>query len=147
MSGKGSLTLMRQGRAMARVFVVLSVVCLASCDTGTPEFWGADPVRVEAQGMTFDVRVKGLRAEALRKNTMLWAPERRIAAAATEAIGQATGCTVAALEGDPSVMQARLDCGAGAPRPPRPARAPLECEGEVISQPALDLEEVVLTCS
>jgi len=32
---------------------------VSGCDTGTPPYWGIDPVRVDVGEMVFDVRQKG----------------------------------------------------------------------------------------
>ncbi len=132
---------------MSRVFVAfVGLTCLAACDTGTPQYWGIDPVRVEARGMVFDVRVKGDRAEALRKNVMALPRAGDVSSAAAVAIAQVSGCKIAGLTGDPSIVEAKLDCGSGGPRLPEPERERLRCEGEILSRPAIELEEITLDC-
>ncbi|QYX55804.1 hypothetical protein K1T73_12020 [Roseovarius sp. SCSIO 43702] len=83
--------------------------------------------RVAVSGDLFDVRVQGRRAEAVRLNSR-WAPDRMsVAVAATHAIERVSGCRVAGLSGDQAMLEARLDCGAGAP-PPKPRAAYLDCD-------------------
>ena len=106
------------------------IVCalgIAGCDTPSPAYRGTPATRVDVAGSVFDVRVKGLRAEALRVNAR-WAPNREtVARGAVAAIEGVSGCEVAALDGDQAMITARLDCGSGAP-PPRPVAPYYECE-------------------
>ena len=91
---------------------------LAGCNTPGPGFRGLPAHSVSLGGSDFDVRVKGLRAEAIRTNAQ-WAP--RMAATAPQgvaAIEAVSGCRVAKLTGDQAVMRARLDCGDGPPPTP-----------------------------
>jgi hypothetical protein len=108
--------------------MLLLLVVLAGCDTPGPGFRGVAPVRVSLGESDFDVRVKGLRAEAIRTN-MQWAP--RMAATAPQGVAAieaaASGCRVDTLTGDQAMMQARLDCGHGPPPGPRFPRE-WECE-------------------
>lgn len=96
---------------MRKVFFIFCLAALSACDTGTKDFWGIAPQRVETGGMTFDVRVKRLMAEALRQNFMAVPKMGAIAAAAADAMRQASGCEVIQTQGDPSVIQGRLNCG------------------------------------
>ena len=116
----------RSGWGM-RYAVLFTLAMLAACDTPSPDFRGVPAHRVTMGGSDFDIRIKGLQAEAIRTNAQ-WAP--RMAATAPQgvaAIEAVSGCQVAKLTGDQAMMQARLDCGDG------PAPAPLfpldlECE-------------------
>ena len=111
-----------------RFVTSLSCLCLlVACDTPTKEYRGIDPVRVHLGGSTFDIRVKGRRAQAIRTN-MEWAMRlSSVGPRAIWAIEAVSGCTVRRLTGDQALMQATLDCGAGAPRPPQNAPE-LACE-------------------
>ncbi|WP_294608637.1 hypothetical protein [Roseovarius sp.] len=95
---------------------------LAACNTPGQEFRGIDPVRVSIAQSTFDVRVDGTYAQAIRLNRE-WAPRfEAVAPRGAAAIQKVSGCRVTRLWGDQAVMLARLDCGAGAPPlPPGPA--------------------------
>ena len=89
----------------------LLAVLLMACDTPGLAFRGVEPVRISVGESVFDVRVDGLRAEAIRLNTE-WAP--RLAAVAPRgvlAIERVSGCKVQQLDGDAAQMTARLNCG------------------------------------
>ena len=116
---------------------------LAGCDMPGADYRGVETTRVSVAGSVFDVRVKGLRAEAVRVNTR-WAPNREsVAVSAVAAIEGVSGCEVAGLDGDQAMITARLDCGSGAP-PPRRVAPYYECEidyvidgfGEMICYPS-----------
>jgi len=98
----------RPRRSFRLVLVALS---LAACDTGTIGFMGVTPRRVTVGEMVYDVRVRGLMAEALRQNLMVFPRDEEIALTAAAAMRRATGCEVLELRGDPSVVQGRLKCG------------------------------------
>ena len=92
---------------------------MGACNTPGPAFRGVDPVRVTVGKSTFDVRVDGTRAQAIRLNPE-WAPRREaVQPRAVAAIEQVSGCTAARLDGDQVVIVARLDCGDGLPPAPR----------------------------
>jgi len=100
---------------------------LTACNTPSPGFYGVEPVRMHLGGSTFDIRVKGRRAEAIRLN-MEWAPRlASVGDKAVLAIEKVSGCEVARLKGDAALVEARLDCGSGPP-PPRPPSGELFCE-------------------
>lgn len=91
-------------------FTTLALL-VGGCNTPGPAFRGIDPVRITVRGDVFDVRVDGLRAQAMRLNTR-WAP--RLSAVAPQgvaAIEQVSGCRVRKMDGDAALMTARLDCG------------------------------------
>ncbi len=99
---------------------------LAACNTPGHEFRGVDPVRVSIGQSTFDVRVDGTYAQAIRLNPE-WAPRfEAVAPRGAVAMQKVSGCKVVRLWGDQAVMLARLDCGEGVPPLP-PGRA-YECE-------------------
>lgn len=94
-----------------------SILSVSGCDTGTPPYWGREPVRAQVGEMVFDIRQNGLMAEALRQNMMVWPGDEAVARAAAVAIVRVTGCAVLELRGDPSVIEARLNCaGQKAPK-------------------------------
>lgn len=113
-----------------RLCVLLFLALLAACNTPGYEFRGIDPVRVSIDKSTFDVRINGTYAQAIRLNPE-WAPRfEAVAPRGAMAMQKVSGCKVARLWGDQAVMLARLDCGAGVP-PLLPGRA-YECELEHI---------------
>ena len=124
---------------MMRVFLPgLVILTLAACDTPGPGFRGIDPVRISVGKSTFDVRVDGTRAQAIRLN-MEWAPRpAAVAPRAVAAIEQVSGCRVVRLDGDQAVILAKLKCGTGtAPRPPGPRS--FDCEVEPLGGGLVDL--------
>jgi hypothetical protein len=65
---------------------------LVGCNTPSLEFRGVAPVTIAVNGSTFDVRVKDLRAQAIRTN-MQYAPRMGpIAGRAKAAIEEVSGC-------------------------------------------------------
>ncbi len=117
---------------------ILLVLILAACDTPGPGFRGIDPVRISVGKSTFDVRVNGTRAQAIRLN-MEWAPRpAAVAPRAVAAIEQVSGCRVTRLDGDQAVILAKLDCGTGT-RPRAPGPRALDCEVEPLGGGLVDL--------
>ena len=97
------------------------IFVLAACNTPSPGYRGVAPVRVDLGGSTFEIRVKGRRAEAMRINAE-WAMRlASVGPRAIWAIEAVSGCKVDRLTGDQALMEATLDCGSGAPRPPQNA--------------------------
>ncbi|MEO0358287.1 MAG: hypothetical protein AAF386_08340, partial [Pseudomonadota bacterium] len=101
---------------MKRIIVLIFLV--AGCNQPSLDFAGVDPVEVTIDQSTFRIWRVEDRAEALRTNVE-WAPNwRHTYIRFARAFQAATGCTVRprTMQGDQSVMQARLDC----PFPTRP---------------------------
>jgi hypothetical protein len=106
--------------------VVIAPLLLAACNTPGAGFRGVEPTRITAGGSTFDVRVVGVRAEALRLDTR-WAPRlSSVAPQAVVAIERVSGCRVRRLAGDAALMTARLDCGQ--PLAPLPRGKTYDCD-------------------
>lgn len=120
-------TLIGQTGGMRRLVLLSSLVILVACGTPDLAFRDVAPVRVHLGGSIFDIRVKGRRAEVIRRNPQ-WAPRAdSVVAEAGLAVERVSGCRVAQMRGDQARMEAALDCGAGAP--PAPPRWPdLDCE-------------------
>lgn len=106
---------------MIRTFVFITLLALAACNYPSAEYRGSPVTRVSVQGSTFDVRVNGRRAEAIRINPEYaprFGPIRERVAVAMAAV---SGCKVASVTGDQAQAFGRLDCGKGAaPRRVRP---------------------------
>ena len=93
-------------------YVALMIFCtaLAACNTPSIGFRGIDPVTLTVEGSTFDVRMNGTVAEAIRTN-MQYAPRMGpIGGRASVAIEQVSGCKVKRFGGDQAVIVAELDC-------------------------------------
>ncbi|WP_299208170.1 hypothetical protein [uncultured Tateyamaria sp.] len=91
------------------------LMALSACNTPGPHFRGLPATTVTVDGSTFDVRVRGRLAEALRTN-MEYAPRfgpiRHRAAKAMELV---SGCKVKEVRGDQALATGILDCGKGGP--------------------------------
>ena len=109
--------------------VLLFLICgaLAGCDTPGTEFRGVPAVRIEQGGDVFDIRIRGLRAEAIRTNPRVAMRLPSVGTQAVQAIEMVSGCHVDQLTGDAAQMVAYLDCGRGAPSPP-PRFPSFDCE-------------------
>ncbi len=129
-----------------RLFIILSAICLlVSCDTAGVRHTGVAPIRQEVGGLVFGVRLRNGYAEAVRRNFM-WPPRiREVANKGGAAIEQATGCRVAWLQGDPSVLLAGVDCGPGKRAPRKPRKRTL-CEGTVDEPDLTGQSRVSFTC-
>ena len=105
---------------------LLVASALVGCNTPSLEFRGVAPVTIAVNGSTFDVRVKDLRAQAIRTN-MQYAPRMGpIAGRAKAAIEEVSGCKVSQVGGDQALISAVLNCGKGPP-PPKPVGLDYEC--------------------
>lgn len=130
---------------MGRFALFPALLLLSCCDTPGLRHTGATPVRMEAGGMAFDIRVRNGMAEAIRTNAM-WLPRmREVANNGGVAIERATGCKVAWLQGDPSVLLAGLDCGPGTDVPRKP-RGRTICTGTVSAPYATGESDVQFVC-
>ncbi|UYV37899.1 hypothetical protein N4R57_01950 [Rhodobacteraceae bacterium D3-12] len=103
--------------------------CLLGCNTPSPAFRGVAPVRVTIGKSTFDVRVDGNRAEAIRLNWE-WAPRlEAVAPRAVAATEKVSGCEVRKPDGDQALILARLKCAKGSAAAPR-ERIQYDCDVE-----------------
>lgn len=94
----------------------LALSGLVACNTAGPHFRGLPATTVTVDGSTFDVRVNGKLAEAIRTNPQYAPRFGPIRARARLAMAQVSGCTVTEVRGDQAVATGILDCGAGGPR-------------------------------
>ena len=111
-----------------RGFIMSLSVALAACNTPTTPFRGAVAQRISVEGSTFDVRLRGDLAEAIRIN-MQYAPRLcPIEGRAATAMALVSGCRVTRVTGDQALMLGQLDCGGrNVDYQPQPGLA-LECE-------------------
>ena len=96
--------------------MLMLMALLAACNTAGPHFRGLPATTVTVDRSTFDVRVNGRLAEALRTNPEYaprFGPIRHRAAKAMELV---SGCTVKEVRGDQAQATGLLDCGKGGPR-------------------------------
>ncbi|WP_299286625.1 hypothetical protein [uncultured Tateyamaria sp.] len=95
--------------------ICCACLCLAACNTPGPHFRGLPATTVTVDGSTFDVRVNGRLAEALRTN-MEYAPRfGPIKARAAKAMEMVSGCPVKEVRGDQALATGILKCGKGGP--------------------------------
>ncbi|MEX1235580.1 MAG: hypothetical protein WEB56_11415 [Roseovarius sp.] len=93
------------------LLLFVAALGLVACDTPSHGFRGVEAMRITMRGDVFDVRVDGVRAEAMRLKAR-WAPNLdSVAPNGVAAIEQVSGCRVRKLYGDAALMTARLDCG------------------------------------
>ena len=117
---------------MHRFAFCLCFVLLAACDMQPPAYYGVPATRLTIDGATYDVRVKGDRAQAIRLNAMYAPRPLQLYPQAAAAIRQVSGCDIVrgSLNGDQVITNARLKCsGRPAPLPdPEPLVSDLDCD-------------------
>jgi len=95
-----------------RLIAPVLLTLLAACSSASPAFRDAAPVRVAVGPSTFDVRVVGHHAQAIRLSRE-WAPRTlSVAPRAAAAIAAVSGCDVPRLWGDQAMLEAALICTA-----------------------------------
>ena len=93
----------------------LAFIVLATCNTAGPHFRGLPATTVTVDGSTFDIRVNGELAEALRTN-IEYAPRfGPIRTRAGQAMELVSGCKVKEVRGDAALATGILDCGKDGP--------------------------------
>ena len=111
---------------MKNLFIFAIFLATASCNTAGPHFRGLPATTVTVDGSTFDVRVRGELAEAIRTN-MEYAPRfGPIQERAGLAMAMVSGCEVREVRGDQAQATGILKCGKGT-RSPRAVPMQLEC--------------------
>ncbi|WP_082181853.1 hypothetical protein [Aestuariivita boseongensis] len=94
-----------------RLHLGLLCLLLAACNTPGPGFRGVAAQRVTVDGSTFDVRVRGKLAEAIRINPQYAPRLGPIEGRAAKAMAQVSGCKVKKVSGDQAQLLGQLDCG------------------------------------
>ncbi|MEP3442167.1 MAG: hypothetical protein ABJN72_11880 [Sulfitobacter sp.] len=111
---------------MKNLFIFAIFLATASCNTAGPHFRGLPATTVTVDGSTFDVRVRGELAEAIRTN-MEYAPRfGPIQERAGLAMAMVSGCEVREVRGDQAQATGILKCGKGT-RASRAVPVQLEC--------------------
>jgi hypothetical protein len=96
-----------------KYYILIIFLSVASCNTAGPHFRGLPATTVTVEGSTFDVRVRGELAEAIRTNSEYaprFGPIRERAGRAMEIV---SGCEVKEVRGDQSLATGILRCGKG----------------------------------
>jgi len=104
---------------MQRFLSLFALAFLAACNTAGPHFRGLPATTVTIDGSTFDVRVNGRLAEAIRTNAEYAPRFGPIRARAGKAMELVSGCKVKEVRGDQAQATGILDCGKGGPAPDR----------------------------
>ena len=96
--------------------LIFPVLCLlAACNSAGPHFRGLPATTVTIDGSTFDVRVNGDLAEAIRTNAQYAPRFGPIRDRARKAMEMVSGCDVKEVRGDQAQATGILDCGDGGP--------------------------------
>lgn len=93
-----------------KLIVVFCLCLLVGCNAPGLQFQGVAPTRITVDGSTFDVRVKGNLAEAIRVNAQYAPGFGKIRPKAAEAIRRVSGCRVKNIKGDQAQAIASLGC-------------------------------------
>ncbi len=98
---------------MRAALFLAGTLVLGGCNTPSSDFAGLEAETVTIGGSTFDVRVNGAEAEAIRTNPEASFSFAAVADRARLAMEQVSGCAVrpGTLEGDAALVRAALDCG------------------------------------
>lgn len=99
-----------------KFLILFALFALASCDTAGPHFRGLEATTVTVDGSTFDVRVRGELAEAIRTNAKYAPRFGPIRARAGRAMALVSGCEVKEVRGDQAQATGILRCGKGGKR-------------------------------
>lgn len=110
-----------------KIFILLFALVLASCNTAGPHFRGLEATTVTVDGSTFDVRVRGELAEAIRTNAEYAPRFGPIRERAGRAMALVSGCEVKEVRGDQAQATGILRCGKGGKRTKSIAPVAVEC--------------------
>lgn len=93
-----------------KYFVPCVLLLLCGCDTPSWHFRSQEVTRVTIEGSTFDVRLRGNLAEAVRINSQYAPRLGPLRERAARAMAIASSCQVTQVLGDQAVMTGMLDC-------------------------------------
>ena len=110
-----------------RFYTPFLLLVLASCNTAGPHFRGLEATTVTVDGSTFDVRVRGELAEAIRTNSEYAPRFGLIRERAGRAMAMVSGCEVKEVRGDQAQATGILRCGKGGKRMTPVVPVDLEC--------------------
>ena len=100
---------------MTRAISLCLFFLIGACNTAGPHFRGLPATTLTIEGSTFDVRVRGDLAEAIRTNPEYAPRFGPIRDRARRAMELVSGCDVKEVRGDQAQATGILDCGAGGP--------------------------------
>jgi hypothetical protein len=107
--------------------LLIFLLLLVACNTAGPHFRGLPATTITVDGSTFDVRVRGELAEAIRTNGEFAPRFGPIRDRAGRAMAQVSGCEVRAVRGDQAQATGILRCGKGTPQVSRVVPVNVEC--------------------
>ena len=107
--------------------LVLLAAFVSACNTAGPHFRGLPATTVTVDGSTFDVRVRGDLAEAIRTNSEYAPRFGPIRERAGRAMALVSGCEVKEVRGDQAQATGLLKCGKEPRAPLAPVAVDLEC--------------------
>lgn len=95
-----------------RLFFFFPLVLFAGCNTPPLGFAGVPATQIDVERSTFDVRIKGDKAHALRVNAEFASNLAAVAPRAKIAIEEVSGCQIipGTLNGDQIFITAALSC-------------------------------------
>lgn len=112
-------TKLTQGWGMRVLLSFFALALLTGCNTAGPYFRGLPATTITVEGSTFDVRVNGKLAEAIRTNVEYAPRFGPIRARAGKAMEMVSGCKVKEVRGDQAQATGILNCGRDGPAPDR----------------------------
>ena len=98
-----------------RPVFLTAVTMVLGCNVPGPHFRSTPATRLTVEGSTFDVRVHGHLAEAVRINPRYAPRLGPVAGEAAQAMRFVSGCHVTEVRGDAAQVTGLLDCGNGPP--------------------------------
>jgi hypothetical protein len=112
---------------MRIILLLLFIPLFAACNTAGPHFRGLPATTVTVDGSTFDVRVRGELAEAIRTNSQYAPRFGPIEDRAGRAMAMVSGCEVREVRGDQAQATGILKCGKGGKRTVPAVPVDLDC--------------------
>lgn len=116
-----------QMKTVPSSLLLFVILVLSACNTAGPHFRGLAPTTVTIDGSTFDVRVRGELAEAIRTNSEYAPRFGEIRDRAGRAMAMVSGCEVKEVRGDQAQATGVLKCQKGDRAKPVAAPVDLEC--------------------
>jgi hypothetical protein len=103
------------------------ILFFPGCNAAGPHFRGLEATTVTVDGSTFDVRVRGELAEAIRTNSEYAPGFFPIRERAGKAMALVSGCEVREVRGDQAQATGILKCGKGPRSPLKTPPTDLDC--------------------
>lgn len=104
---------------MRLCLLFIAMFWIVACNSAGPHFRRLPATTVTLDGSTFDIRVNGRLAEAIRTNVEYAPRFGPVQTRAQKAMELVSGCRVKEVRGDQAQATGILDCGKGGPSPDR----------------------------